>query len=849
MRTAPWTHEQIMTAAKRGCHKSARDHTEFVCEELVDFCRQGYWTVLPLDAVQHWPELRLSPLGVVPQRERRPRLIVDYTFSGVNQDTARLGPAEAMQFGRALQRVLTQIVHADPRFGPPKLAKIDIADGFYRVWLWWRDIPKLGVLLPFSGNGGSTQLVAFPSALPMGWVESPPHFTTLTETACDLANAAMTHGGPMRAHRLEQAANTPPSANEDNTHATRPATIWKRSTPLGDADPSHRKEPSSVKKMLQGDAHWDTRKMILGWQLDTVAGTLNLPPHRIACLYELLDAVQPPRKRLPLKAWHKLLGELRSMAPGLPGSGGLFSVLQDALSRGDRGRIRLNRHVFDTMADFRLLADSLAHRPTRLRELVPVSPSDSGSCDACRRGMGGVCFDLLQPDAPPIVWRAPFPASVQSSLITADHPHGTLSISDLELVGTIAHKDVLAQARHVHERTIWIAGDNKASLSWATKGSATSDRARAYLLRLNALHQRAHRYVSRHHYIAGTANSMADDASRLWHLSDSDLLTHFDSAYPQCTSWTLHHPTPTMLSALNGALSKQRCVPECLLSEIAQLEPPGNCGRPFAWKKADPPPTRVKPLPLQVVHGASQLALLSGTPLALAAADCMVVAFYFLLRPGEYAGAPKTDADDLFRLQDLGLWIGGRKLDVPTCPLADLTAATFATLTFTSQKNGVRGETVGHGRSGHPTLCPVLRLASRALHLRQHNALPTTPLNASRTSPTSCWQYVPPSCITALLRSAVALSPGLGFSAKDVSARSTRSGGAMALLCAGIDGDRIRLIGRWRSDEMYRYLHVQAQPVMNGIAAAMFRGGTFSFTPGDAPTLPAAALLAGAPPF
>jgi hypothetical protein len=55
----------------------------------------------------------------------------------------------------------------------------------------------------------------------------------------------------------------------------------------------------------------------------------------------------------------------------------------------------------------------------------------------------------------------------------------------------------------------------------------------------------------------------------------------------------------------------------------------------------------------------------------------------------------------------------------------------------------------------------------------------------------------------------------------DVSVRSTRSGGAMALLCAGVDSDRIRLIGRWRSDEMYRYLHVQAQPVMTGLAAAM----------------------------
>ena len=52
----------------------------------------------------------------------------------------------------------------------------------------------------------------------------------------------------------------------------------------------------------------------------------------------------------------------------------------------------------------------------------------------------------------------------------------------------------------------------------------------------------------------------------------------------------------------------------------------------------------------------------------------------------------------------------------------------------------------------------------------------------------------------------------------------------MALLCAGVDSSNlIRMIGRWRSDEMYRYLHVQAQPVMNGLAAAtMLRGG---FTP------------------
>ena len=60
----------------------------------------------------------------------------------------------------------------------------------------------------------------------------------------------------------------------------------------------------------------------------------------------------------------------------------------------------------------------------------------------------------------------------------------------------------------------------------------------------------------------------------------------------------------------------------------------------------------------------------------------------------------------------------------------------------------------------------------------------------------------------------------------------------MALLCAGVDSDRIRLLGRWRSDEMYRYLHVQAQPVMTaGLSAAMLRGGSFRIHRVNPPTL------------
>ncbi|KAI2503277.1 adenylate kinase [Fragilaria crotonensis] len=632
MHTPPWSVERKNRALTRGPHKSSHGEREFVSAEMIDFCRQGYWVVLPQDVVSEWPHLRISPLGVVPQRDRRPRLIVDYSFSDVNNETVQLAPKEAMQFGRALQRVFTTIVHANRRYGPVYLSKIDIADGFYRVWLQIDDIPKLGVALPTAP--GSSPLVAFPLALPMGWVLSPPYFTVLTETASDLANAALQAQPPdsrlTQAHRLEAVADTPP-ADADSCamlpHGPPPSLAvtgrppvayvdvyvddfllmaqtmsQKRKVlratlnaiddvfrPLESGDPPHRTEPASVKKMLKGDAFWSTWKRILGWDIDTVSETLHLPPHRVARLQEILSWLRPPTKRLPVKRWHQLLGELRSMSPAL------FSILQEALSRGDRHRVRLNQAVYDTATDFSVLVEAVATRPTRLRELVPTAPSDVGACDACQAGMGGVWFDAVDPTAAPIVWRHRFPPRIASSLITATNKTGSVSISDLELAGTIAHKDVLARHRNVAERTIWVASDNRAAISWSAKGSSTSVDARAYLLRYNAFHQRAHRYVARHHYIPGPVNAMADDASRLWTLSDAALLTHFNTSYPQATSWQMLHLSPETSASLIGALSRKRQLCAALLNVAPTPPHHGRSGRPFVPASASTPLAWIPP--------------------------------------------------------------------------------------------------------------------------------------------------------------------------------------------------------------------------------------------------------------
>jgi len=122
--------------------------------------------VLPAALVIKHPGLRLSPLSLVPQRGRRDQMISDYSFYGVNDGTVPLAPSEAMQFGRALNRILYKTLRANDRFGPVYMSKIDLSDGFYRLWIKPEDTIKLTVLLPM--RPGDPPFIGIPLANPMG---------------------------------------------------------------------------------------------------------------------------------------------------------------------------------------------------------------------------------------------------------------------------------------------------------------------------------------------------------------------------------------------------------------------------------------------------------------------------------------------------------------------------------------------------------------------------------------------------------------------------------------------------------------------------------------------------------
>lgn len=247
------------------------------------------------------------------------------------------------------------------------------------------------------------------------------------------------------------------------------------------------------------------------------------------------------------------------------------------------------------------------------------------------------------------------------------------------------------------------------------------------------------------------------------------------------------------------------------------------------YAKQDPPPDRVKPIPFQVIVQVMTIAMAANTPSLLAFADMIVIAYFYLLRPGEYTSNPSDSTP--FRLCDVGLRAEHIPLDVLHGPIPTLDQTIFATLEFTTQKNAVRGEVIGLGKSHHSSICPVLSIVRRVKHLRTHNAPPTTPLATYYHH--NSWIKILPRDITSILRDAVTfLTPAaLGFNPSDIEARSLRAAGAMALLCAHVDTDKIRLLGRWRSDEMFRYLHVQAEPLMRNFASKMVQGGNFVLTP------------------
>ena len=173
----------------------------------------------------------------------------------------------------------------------------------------------------------------------MGWVESPPQFCAVTETVADLVNTALREKTtcPCTPHQMDQVSesivpglDSPITGHLDINHNrlvdSKGALAYidifvddflgitqgnkarreevKRSLlhslkgvlcpPLANG-PAHAPRTCITEKDETGRQHVRHTKILLGWVIDSVRGTIHLPQHRVTRLTTMLQEVEGQR--------------------------------------------------------------------------------------------------------------------------------------------------------------------------------------------------------------------------------------------------------------------------------------------------------------------------------------------------------------------------------------------------------------------------------------------------------------------------------------------------------------------------------------------------------------------------
>mgnify|MGYP000178906812 CR=1 FL=1 len=144
----------------------------------------------------------------------------------------------------------------------------------------------------------------------------------------------------------------------------------------------------------------------------------------------------------------------------------------------------------------------------------------------------------------------------------------------------------------------------------------------AYLLRLSSLHQRHFRSLATLDYIQGSANAMADDCSRLWHLNNSQLLAYFNARYPQRNTWKLCHLQPAMVSSLLLALHKQWPAPQSFLNVPKYPTVIGQSGQAsFTPYTLATPTSLISRIPSRSLKSSLNISAVANSPPAVTLSD------------------------------------------------------------------------------------------------------------------------------------------------------------------------------------------------------------------------------------
>ena len=396
----PWPEEVIQRALAAGPHVSASrpDGAALIWEDIQYQVDAGFVKVVSEEELfaQGTPkELKVSRVAVVPQQNRRDRIILNLS--------AEVAPAEAdrSRRGRKRQRphpsVNETTVAAEDQAAVQKLGqaipallrfmfetdceweiwwqKIDLSDGF------WRMVVEAGAEKNFvfqmpPREGDTTRYYVIPSSLQMGWKNSPAYFCTATDLTRKLVARVLSltreRGLPVP-HRYDEHVVPGTIGVSKEEEISEQCVIELQvfvddfmngvATPKGDAKLGSTlrwvgrsamhgihavfpppeilqhvggKDSISTKKVLKGDATFAREKEMLGKWLKGYSGrdrTVGLPKDKVdKYIAAVQEAIDSPAHRVSLEKYQKVLGKVQYSTEVMPAMKGFMTPLNQALA-------------------------------------------------------------------------------------------------------------------------------------------------------------------------------------------------------------------------------------------------------------------------------------------------------------------------------------------------------------------------------------------------------------------------------------------------------------------------------------------------------------------------------------
>lgn len=626
---ADWPEKVIRTAARAGPHVSALtdENVELIWDDIAYQEAAGFVQIvreaLLLDTMP--ANLKISRVAVVPQAHRRGRIIVNLSARVTLSEKTRRRPAvehpsvnEASAdaedqsgvaaLGDAMHSILRFMFETNCEW-EIDWQKIDLSDGFWRMIVESGAEYNFAWQLPKRPEDHETMYV-IPSALQMGWKNSPAYFCVATEATRTLIKRilALTFDtGIDTPHRHESHCVDAPVGTEDPWFAPEVLEILSRvfvdDFMHGVAGPVGRKykraelewvaraalhaihsifpppdvlehqggkDSVSEKKLLKGDARFARDKVLLGALAQGGPGagrTICVPQDkRDRYCDKLREALDKRHPVISFADFRRIHGQLQHIALFIPWLRAFMTPLNRQLKRVDQpvglGKKSRTRRAFEYGL---ALMEANRDRPTHIAEIVPPSlPHVYGTTDAAAVGAGGVwlpCTRWVQPT----VWRFQFPADIDQAVRDDE-----LTMADCEsaanFIGECLLDDILCGGVAGLSSFLW--SDNTPTVGRIQKQASKGKSHMAEdMLLLMALRQRISRRGPQDclHW-KGTENDLGDIPSRSFEEgfpdhADAAFLAHFAHKFPlppQLGSWRLVRPraaiTSVACSLLRGTL-------------------------------------------------------------------------------------------------------------------------------------------------------------------------------------------------------------------------------------------------------------------------------------------------------